>query len=64
MKLKWGSEEIDNFRMPKVERINWLTKLIDDYFMWFVMAIMAGATIWIFVKIYQLSLIHFWLKSI
>jgi hypothetical protein len=32
--------------------------------MWMVWAVMAGATLWIFVKIYQLSLISTYIKSI
>lgn len=67
--LKWTDEEIKYFNktIPRVERISWLDRIfdrIDDWFMWMVVAIMAGASIWIFVKIYQLSRISIYLKSI
>jgi hypothetical protein len=64
--LKWTNKERKYFSkpIPRVEKVSWLTKWLDDYFIWFVMALMAGATIWIFVKIFQLSLIRIWLKTI
>jgi hypothetical protein len=63
--LKWTDEEVKYFSkpLPIVERVSWFDKL-DDWFIWFVIAFMAGATIWIFIKIYQLSLIRIWLKTI
>lgn len=67
--LKWGEEESKYFSkpIPQVERTSWLDRIfdrIDEWFMWVVCAFMAGAMIWIFVKIYQLSRISTYLKSI
>ena len=64
MRLKWGSEEIDNFRMPTVERENWFTSLINRHFVWFVMAVMVGATAYFVIRIIQLYRIEIWLKNI
>jgi len=64
IKLKWTSEQIDNFRMPTAEKENWLTKLINEYFYWVILAILISATGWIWWKIWELHLIKLWLKSI
>lgn len=63
--LKWTDEEIKYFSkpIPRIEKASWLTKWLDDYFIWFVMSLMAGATIWMVIKICQLSLLHLWLKA-
>ena len=64
MRLKWGSEQIDNFRMPTAEKENWLTKLINEYFYWVILAILISATGWIWWKIWELLQIHVWLQGI
>lgn len=66
--LKWTDKERNYFSkpIPQVERINWLDRIfdtIDELVMWVVLALMAGASIWIFVKIYQLSRISMYIKS-
>lgn len=67
--LKWTDKERKYFSkpIPRVEQIGWLDRIfdtIDDWFMWVVVAFMAGASIWIFIKIYQLSRISMYIKSI
>ena len=46
IKLKWGNEQIDNFRIPTAEKENWLTRIIDKWFYWVVLAICTGAVVW------------------
>ena len=64
MKLKWGSEEINNFRMPTVEKDNFLTELIDKYFYWVLLGILIIANVWVWWGIYQLHLFRVFVKSI
>ena len=64
MRLKWGSEQIDNFRMPTAEKENWLTRIIDRWFWWLVLSVCTGAVIWICIKLYQLYTIRVWLESL
>jgi len=63
---QWDKKELDYFNKPtmKAEQTNWFTEMLEDYFMWFVMAIMAGTTIWLIIKIIQLYRIEVWLKNI
>ena len=64
--LKWGKEECKylNKKIPIVEKENWLTKLINKYFYWVILAILISATGWVWWKIWELHLIRLWLKSI
>jgi len=64
--LKWGKEEYKYFnkKIPIVEKANWLTKLINKYYYWVILAILISATGWIWWKIWELHLIKLWLKSI
>jgi len=64
MRLKWGNEQIDNFRMPTAEKENWLTRIIDKWFYWVVLATCTGAVAWILYKLYCLYQIQMWLESI
>ena len=66
MRYKWGEAESKYFnkKMPTAERENWLTKLINKYFYWVILAILISATGWIWWKIWELHLIKLWLKSI
>ena len=64
MRLRWTNEQIDNFRMPTVEKENWLTRIIDRWFYWVVLAVCTGAVVWILYRIYCLYKIQMWLESI
>ena len=64
--LKWSKEEYKYFnkKIPIVEKENWLTKLINKYYYWVILAILISATGWVWWKIWELHLIRLWLKSI
>ena len=66
MRYKWGEAESKYFnkKMPIAEKENWLTKFINEYFYWMILAILISATGWIWWKIWELHLIKLWLKSI
>ena len=66
MRYKWGEAESKYFnkKMPTAEKENWLTKLINKYYYWVILAILISATGWIWWKIWELHLIKLWLKSI
>ena len=65
MRYKWGEAESKYFnkKIPIAERVSWFNKL-EDWFIWFVVAIMAGATIWILYKLYCLYQIQMWLENL
>lgn len=67
--LKWTDKERKYFSkpIPRVERINWFDRIFDgieEWFIYFAIVVMAAAAIWIFIKIYQLSLISTYVKSL
>ena len=66
MRYKWGEAESKYFnkKIPTAEKENWLTKFINEYFYWVILAILISATGWIWWKIWELHLIRLWLKSI
>jgi len=59
MKLKWTDKESEYFSKPiqTAERA-------EDWFWWIVMAVCVLTIIWLWVKLYQLYLIHVWVSSI
>ena len=72
MKLKWGSEQIDNFKMPiLVEReglfskfSRWLTSEAEVWFMWFTISIEIGAVVYMCYLNYQVHQLLIWLRSL
>ena len=64
MKLKWGKEKVKGLakKVPIAERRGWFWKL-TDYLPTLVIVTCIVATIWIWVKIYQLWKIQTWLES-
>jgi hypothetical protein len=69
-KLNWSKKYSEaelkyfNKKIPVIERANWLTKLIDKYFYWVILAVLISATVWVWWKIWELHLIRLWLRSI
>ena len=59
MRFKWGIEESGYFSKPikTAERYS-------DWGWWLVMAVCVLTIIWLWVKLYQLYLIHVWVSSI
>jgi len=66
MRYKWGEAESKYFskKMPTAERENWLTRIIDKWFYWVVLATCTGAVVWILYRLYCLYQIQMWLESI
>jgi len=56
--LKWGKEEVNYFnkKIPVVERESWLTESLDKYYYWVILGCIISATVWVWVKIYDLHL--------
>jgi hypothetical protein len=63
--LKWTENEKRYFSkpIPRMERRSWFDKL-EDWFIWAVIAMMAGATIWVWWMNYQIYLIRAYVRSI
>ena len=68
MKMKWGKWKgvyIKGFaeKVTVAERRHWFLRLTDKYLPGFVIVTCIVATVWIWIKIYQLWMIERWLES-